>query len=225
VTRAALYVRVSGPGQDLDTQEAELRRYAESQAWGPCEAFREQVTGTGAKTRTEFDRLREAIRSRSIDTVLVTKLDRLGRSVRDVLGFFDECGAAGVRVVVTTQSIDTETPTGRLTRTILAGVAEFEGELIRDRTRAAMRAIKEGHKPTKTGRPPGRPRKIGPGVVERARGLRELGHTWPQVAQLVGLKAETVRRAVYSARKAAGAVENTRSGQTVVPSGGDRARE
>jgi len=224
MTRVALYVRVSGPGQDLDTQEADLRRFAESQALGPCEAFREQVTGTGAKARPEFDRLREAVRSHALDTVLVTKLDRLGRSVRDVLAFFDECESVGARVVVTSQSIDTATPVGRLTRTILAGVAEFEGELIRERTRSAMLAIKEGRKPTRTGRPPGRPRRVEPRAVVQARTLRETGHSWPQIAQLIGLKAETIRRAVWASKTRPVAVDNSGSGETVNSLGGDLVR-
>jgi site-specific DNA recombinase len=126
MTRAALYVRVSGPGQDLDTQEADLRRYAQSQSWEPCETFREVVTGTGAKTRSEFERLRVAMAAGAVDVVLVTKLDRIARSVPDALAFFELAEARKVRVVATTQQIDTETPAGRLTRTVLAAVAEFE---------------------------------------------------------------------------------------------------
>lgn len=223
--RTALYVRVSGPGQDLEAQESDLRRYAESQAWGPCETFRETVTGTGAKVRPEFDQLRSMIGLDSFDVVLVTKLDRIARSVPDALEFFDLAERHGVRVIATTQQIDTQSPAGRLTRTVLAAVAEFEGELIRERTKAAMQAIKEGRKQTRSGRPPGRPRKLTPEAVEQARGLREQGHTWPQIAQVVGLKAESIRRAVYSARTARVAVENTPSGESVKSPGGDLVRE
>lgn len=173
--RVALYVRVSTSDQDPERQERSLRSYADAQGWVVIESYCEVVTGTGKKGRPEFERLREAVFAHSVDTVLVVKLDRLGRSVRDVLTFFDECETAGARVVVTTQQIDTGTPAGRLARTILAGVAEFEGELIRERTRAAMRAIKEGTKPARTGQQPGRPRKVAPADVERARNLREKG--------------------------------------------------
>jgi DNA invertase Pin-like site-specific DNA recombinase len=225
MTRAALYVRVSGPGQDLDTQEADLRRYAESQSLEPCETFRESVSGTGTKARPEFERLRAAISAGTVDVVLVTKLDRIARSVPDALAFFELAEAHKVRVIATTQQIDTETPTGRLTRTILAGVAEFEGELIRERTRAAMSAIKEGRKPTRTGRPPGRPRRVESEAVSRARDLRGAGHSWAQIAQLTGLKAETIRRAVWKAKVRPGAVANAPSGETVVSPGGGLARD
>jgi len=225
VTRAALYVRVSGPGQDLDTQEADLRRYAQSQAWDPCETFRESISGTGAKVRPEFDRLKLAMVNGAFDVVLVTKLDRIARSVSDALLFFEMAEATKVRVVATTQQIDTATPAGRLTRTILAGVAEFEGELIRERTRAAMAAIKEGRKRTRTGQRLGRPRRVFPEVVAQARTLRESGHTWPQIAQLVGLKAETIRRAVWVQRVRPGAVVNPQLRETVVSQGGNLARQ
>jgi DNA invertase Pin-like site-specific DNA recombinase len=225
LTRAALYVRVSAPGQDLNTQEADLRSYALSRAWDPCESFREQVTGTGTKIRPEFNRLQAAIVAGAVDVVLVTKLDRIARSVPDALEFFDLAEQHHVRVVATTQSIDTENPAGRLTRTILAAVAEFEGELIRERTRAAMIAIKEGRKPTRTGRLPGRPRRVEPDAVSRAQELRGLGHSWPQIAQLLGLKAETIRRAVWAQRGRPVAVVNPQSGESVDSPGGTRARE
>jgi DNA invertase Pin-like site-specific DNA recombinase len=209
----------------LDTQEADLRKYSQSQAWDPCETFREQITATGTKVRPEFDRLRAAIADGRLDVVLVTKLDRLARSVQDALKFFEEAEAHGVRVVAITQQIDTASPAGRLTRTILASVAEFEGELIRERTRAAMRAIREGRKRTRTGERPGRPRKIVPEAVHRALTLREVGYSWPRIAQTMGLKAESIRRAVWAWKTGPGAVVNPQSGEKVVTPGGDLDRE
>ena len=222
--RTALYVRVSGPGQDLVTQAEELRRYAMTQGWAPIEVFEEVVSAAGSKVRPELERLRASIRLGVVDIVLVTKLDRLSRSVQDALSFFAEAEARGVRVVVTTQQIDTATPVGRLSRTILAAVAEFEGELIRERTRSAMAAIKEGRKVTRSGRPPGRPLKLTSEAVEHARALRTQGLTWPQAAQQLGLKAESIRRAVYAARTRPVAVENTPAGTTPDSPGGDLDR-
>jgi DNA invertase Pin-like site-specific DNA recombinase len=221
--RTALYVRVSGPGQDLETQKADLRRYCETQGWPVTEVFEESVSGTGIKVRPEFERLLSLIRQGAVDIVLVTKLDRLARSVRDAIAFFAEAEERRVRVVVTTQAIDTDTPVGRLTRTILAGIAEFEAELIRDRTRAAMAAIKAGTKPTRTGRMPGRPRRVTPEAIERARDLWRTNHSWAEIAQAVGLKAETIRRAVWAARPRTGGVGNTGTGERPDSSGGDRA--
>jgi site-specific DNA recombinase len=223
VTRTALYVRVSGPGQDLATQTAELRRYCEAQGWQVTEVFEESITGTGTKVRPEFERLLSLIRRGAVDVVIVTKLDRLARSVRDAIAFFAEAEKHHVRVVVTTQQIDTVTPVGRLTRTILAGIAEFETELIRDRTRAAMAAIKAGTKPTRTGRMPGRPRRVTPEAIERARELWRTNHSWAEIAQAVGLKAETIRRAVWATKARYGGVGNTGTGEKPDSSGGDGA--
>jgi DNA invertase Pin-like site-specific DNA recombinase len=133
----------------------------------------------------------------------VTKLDRLGRSVQGLLEFYDFAEASNVRLVVIDQGIDTGTAVGRLTRTILAGVAEFERDLIVDRTQARMDAIKGGM-PTRSGRPVGRPRRVTPEKVEEARKLRaEVPPLkWPLVAQRVGLPAETIRKAVREASRA-----------------------
>lgn len=222
--RVALYARVSTGEQDPEGQVATLRAYAERQGWEVSLVYREVVTGSGHRPRYEFDRLRSAIQAEAIEAVLVVKLDRIARSVRDALAIFEEAEAHRVRVVVTTQDIDTGTPAGRLTRTILAGVAEFEGELIRDRTRAAMAAIKAGTKQTRTGRLPGRPRRVTPEAVEKARALWRLNHIWADIAQQTGLKAETIRRAVWQSKRAPGAVDNTRSGESVGPLAGEVPR-
>ena len=222
-TRTALYCRVSTGDQDLDAQERALRAYADSRGWSIVLTFKEAASGSGSQPRPEFKRLREATERREVKTVLIVKLDRIARTVREALAFFDEAEAKGVRVVVTTRDIDTGPPAGRLTRTILAGVDEFEGERIRERTRAAMAAIRAGTKQTRTGRRPGRPRRVTSEAVERASGLWWMNRSWAEIAQATGLKAETIRRAVWAARRASPGVGNTRSGETAAPSGGDGA--
>jgi DNA invertase Pin-like site-specific DNA recombinase len=153
-------------------------------------------------TRPAFDRLKQAVQGRELSAVFVTKLDRLGRSDRGLLEFYGLAEAAGVRVVVTDQGIDTGTSVGRLLRTILAGVAEFERDLIVDRTQARMDAIKAGL-PTVSGRPPGRPRRVTSEKVEEVRRLRSLvpPPKWSVVAQRIGLPAETLRKAVREATR------------------------
>jgi DNA invertase Pin-like site-specific DNA recombinase len=168
-----------------------------------------------ADSRPEFDRLRAAIRAREVDLVLVTKLDRIARSVRTALEFFDETEAAGVRVIVTDQTIDTATPAGRLTRTILAGVAEFEGELIRERTQTAIDAIRSGVRKTKSGNPIGRPRRVTPEVTARVVKLRGEGFRWSEVAQRVGLPAETCRKAARPLLHATGGGDNPQPSEMV----------
>jgi putative DNA-invertase from lambdoid prophage Rac len=191
--------------------------YADAQGWTVAAVSAETVTGAGRRARPQFESLRGEVRAHPIDTVAVVKLDRLGRSVPDVLACFSECEAAGVRVVVTTESIDTATPDGRFTRTILAAVADFEGEQIRERTRAAMTSIRSGSKRTRSGQASGQPRVVSPKLVERACDLRGKGHPWAEIAQLVGLRTKTVRRAVWESRTAPVAVENSHPGESVEP--------
>ena len=215
--RAALYAWVSTEDQTVATQLDSLTHRADDLGFVIPEGqiYADQGVSGRADSRPEFDRLRESIRSRSIDVVLVTKLDRIARSVRTALEFFDEAEAAGVRIVVTDQSIDTATPAGRLTRTILAGVAEFEGELIRERTRTAMAAIRSGARQTRSGRPVGRPRRVTLELAKRAAHLRGAGLRWKEVAQQVGLPAETCRKAVWQVQHAAGGVGNPPSSENV----------
>ncbi len=217
--RGALYARVSTEEQSVVTQLDSLERHAAALAFTipPGETYADQGVSGRLNSRPEFDRLREAIRSRAIDGVLVTKLDRLGRSARAVLQFFEEAEAAGVRIVVTDQAIDTGSPAGRMVRTVLAAFAEFEGDLIRERTQVAMDAIRSGARKTRSGRPVGRPRRVTPEIVSRITELRAAGFKWAEVAQRVGLPAETCRRSSWVRRPAPSAVENSPAG--IIPSG------
>ncbi|MGA3021708.1 MAG: recombinase family protein [Thermoplasmata archaeon] len=215
--RAAIYARVSTEDQSVATQVDSLVRRADD--LGFVIPAREMYADVGVSgrldSRPEFDRLRESIQSRAVDVLLVTKLDRIARSVRTALEFFDEAEAAGVRIIITEQAIDTATPAGRLTRTILAGVAEFEGELIRERTRAAMTAIRSGARKTRSGNPVGRPRRITSEITARVVELRGDGLRWADVARRVGLPAETCRKAAYLLKRSRGAVDNPRPSEIV----------
>jgi len=208
--RAAIYARVSTEEQSVTTQvEALVRRADELGFVIPAkQMYADSGVSGRADSRPELDRLRESIQAHVVDVVLVTKLDRIARSVRTALEFFDDAEKAGVRIIVTDQAIDTATPAGRLTRTILAGVAEFEGELIRERTQIAMDAIRSGARQTRSGRPVGRPRRVTLELATRAAHLRRAGLRWKEVAQQVGLPAETCRKAVWQVRHAAGGVDN-----------------
>jgi len=135
------YARVSTNGQDLSSQEAELL------AAGAAKVFKEKVSG--AKTdRAELAKLMRRLEPG--DVLVVTRLDRLARSTRDLLNVLATIGEreAGFRSLKDTWA-DTTTPHGRLMLTVLGGLAEFERELIRARTgdaraRAKARGVKFG---------------------------------------------------------------------------------
>jgi len=122
--------------------------------------------------------------------VICTKLDRLARSVRHLVALVGELEALGVDLVVLDQAIDTATPTGRLLFHILGSIGEFETELIRERTRAAVaRARREG-------RSPGRPRVLARYQVERVRRLARHGHSQRRIAEMLQVSKSTVLRAL-----------------------------
>lgn len=138
------YARVSTRDQDLSGQKAAL------EAAGAAKLFCEKVSGAKAN-RPELGRMMGMLRSG--DTVVVTKLDRLGRSTRDLLDLIDRIGKAGAFFKSLGDPMwDTSTPTGRLLSTLLVAIAEFEREMILERTeqgrqRALARGVRFGRKP------------------------------------------------------------------------------
>jgi putative DNA-invertase from lambdoid prophage Rac len=134
--KVAIYARVSTVDQKCEMQLRELREYCSRRGW---EIGGEDVdtgwSGTKA-SRPELDRLMRHAGEHRFDCVVVWKLDRFGRSVLESL---NRLASAGVRFIATTQSIDTDesNPTSKLLLYILAAVAEFEREMIRERVMAA----------------------------------------------------------------------------------------
>ncbi len=139
------YARVSTDGQTLDAQLAAL---AEAEAE---KVFREKVSGAKATNRPELARLLKVLNAG--DVVIVTRLDRLARSVRDLLNILAAIGDTGASFRSLGDAwADTTTPHGRLLVTLLGGIAEFERELIISRTQEGRRrAVKRGKR---MGRPP-----------------------------------------------------------------------
>jgi DNA invertase Pin-like site-specific DNA recombinase len=149
---AAVYARVSTLEQTTDAQVDALRSYCLARGLGEPAVFRDDGISGVRDNRPQLDALREQVRRGQISAVVVTKVDRLGRSLGMILRFWDEADAAGVRVIVTDQGIDTSTATGRLQRNMLAALAEFERELILERTQAGIARARAAGK--RFGRPP-----------------------------------------------------------------------
>lgn len=132
------YVRVSSAGQDLAAQEPDLRAWLERNGdsrrviW-----YRDTSTGR-TMNRPGMQALERDIRGGRVGTVVLWRLDRLGRTAKEMIAFFDELDTAGVECVSVRDSIDTRTATGRLMRTILAGFAEYEREVIFERVRSGI---------------------------------------------------------------------------------------
>jgi putative DNA-invertase from lambdoid prophage Rac len=135
--RAGLYARVStNDQQTLPMQSRSMREYAARRGWTITVQIRE--VGSGAVKREAREKLLEAARRREIDVVLVWRLDRWGRSVTDLLATLQELEHLGVGFVSLTEALDLTTPAGRAMAGLLAIFAEFERQILRERTRAGL---------------------------------------------------------------------------------------
>jgi putative DNA-invertase from lambdoid prophage Rac len=169
--RAAVYARVSTAGQTCENQLLELRHYAAVRGWSTTEYVDVGVSGSKDR-RAALDELLAAARRRQVDIVICWRLDRLGRNLRHLVLLFEELQALGVSFVSLGEGIDCTTPAGKLQLHILAALAEFERERIRERIHAGLaRARRQGQK---LGR---RRRRISESDLERVTGLsvREAG--------------------------------------------------
>ena len=191
----ALYVRTSTSDQDGQSQLHALRRSAEARGWSQPREFID-LGHSGAKaSRPALDDLKRAAKAGDLRQVLIVGLDRLGRSLRDLLLLLDELSAAGCAVISLRESIDLSTPVGRLLVQMIGALAEFERELIRERVRAGIARVKATGK-TRSGKPIGRPRRsFDIAVVKK---LRASGRSWRQVAQALHVPRRTLERAFES---------------------------
>jgi DNA invertase Pin-like site-specific DNA recombinase len=190
VERVALYHRVSTVDQDRNAARHELR--AAARRMGMRVVLDQRETGKGSNNdRPGLVRVLDAARRGAVDVVLVWKLDRFGRSAFDLLGNIRQLEAAGVRFVAVTQGIDIRPggdPMSRLLLTMLGGVAEFERDLIVERTRLGLANARRAGK--RIGRPPVALPEHGQVVRLKARGA-----TWPEVAAHLGCTVWAARLA------------------------------
>jgi DNA invertase Pin-like site-specific DNA recombinase len=172
-----------------EDQEAQLQRATLTEA-GCARIFEETASGKNAdrpELTAVLDYLREG------DTLCVWKLDRLGRSLIDLVSIVDGLRAKGVGFKVLTgalSSVDTTSADGRLFFQIIAAMAEFERALIKDRTVAGLAAAKA------QGKVGGRPKAMDPKMIQRAEDLRAEGQSYGAIAKALGIGQATVYRAL-----------------------------
>lgn len=174
------YARVSTGDQSLDAQTDALT------AAGAGRVLADRISGT-ARRRPELDRLLDQLREG--DVVVVTKYDRLARSLRDLLDIVAEIGAKGAGFRSLAEDIDTTTPAGRLVFHIFASIAEFERARIAERTKEGLEAAR------RRGRIGGRPPALNPAQKDEVRRMKDEGRPLPEIARLFRVSVATVRRA------------------------------
>jgi DNA invertase Pin-like site-specific DNA recombinase len=175
------YCRVSTKEQNPDLQLRALKKAG-------CKTIYTDKESGALRKRTYLDRCLKELKAG--DVLVVWKLDRLGRSLRDLIALLDGLKARGVAFRSLTEAIDTGTPTGRAMWQMVGILAELERSLLQERTKAGRaaaqaRGIKMGRKPL-----------LSASQVDHARKLREQGESPAQVAQLLKVSRRTVERAL-----------------------------
>ncbi|MFA6201208.1 MAG: recombinase family protein [Bacteroidales bacterium] len=136
--KVAIYVRVSTEEQDYENQIELCKKHCEVRGWEIYKIYQDVFTGTSS-SRPSFNELLEDMRHYRFNAIVVTKLDRIGRSLKHLLSLFDELNVKGVQFVAVTQNIDTTTSAGKLQMQIMGAFAEFERNLISERTKEGLK--------------------------------------------------------------------------------------
>ena len=187
--RAALYLRVSTTGQSVENQRRELEQAAERHGWAIAHVFKDAgISGAkGRDKRPGLDALLKGVARRDFDLIAAWSVDRLGRSLQDLVGTLGELQAKGVGLYLHQQGIDTTTPAGKALFQMLGVFAEFERAMIRERVMAGLaRAKAEGKQ---LGR-----RRVGGEVERNIRAALSEGKGIVSTARKLGVGVSTVQR-------------------------------
>jgi len=174
------YARVSTDDQSLDSQTDALS------IAGAVKVFADKISGS-KRVRPELDKMLEQLRDG--DVVIVTKYDRLARSLKDLLEIVEAIRERGAGFRSLAEDIDTTTPAGRLVFHVFASIAQFERERISERTREGLESAR------KRGRIGGRPPALLPAQKDEVRRMRDQEHrAVSEIARLFKVSERTVRR-------------------------------
>lgn len=192
--RVALYVRVSTDGQTVENQLMELEKIAQRMGWEVAHVFKDEgISGAkGRKDRPGFDALSKAVVRKEIDMVAAWSVDRLGRSLQDLIGFLSELHAKGVGLYLHQQGLDTTTPGGKAMFQMMGVFAEFERALIQERVKAGL------HRAKTQGKTLGRP-KVSEDIERSILAARDDGKGIRKIAQEMGVGVGTVIRVLKEA--------------------------
>jgi DNA invertase Pin-like site-specific DNA recombinase len=189
IKRAAIYLRVSTDKQTVENQRLALAAVAERRGWQIVGTFSDKGI-SGAKSREDrpgLDDLLKRAQRREFDVVMAWAIDRIGRSLIDLLNTIESLKACGVDLYLDQQSIDTTTPAGKLMLQMTGAFAEFERNMIQARIHAGLKRA------VAAGKTLGRPLND-PDAIEKAKRALRKGIGINRTAKLVGLSNGTVQR-------------------------------
>ncbi len=199
--KAAIYARVSTVEQKTELQTDDAHDLVCRMKWDPIMYLEQEST---RKKRPVLEQLLADARARKFDVVVVWKLDRFGRSVQELVANIEALDRAGIRFIAMTQNIDTDqrNPTSKLLLHVLAAVAEFERDLIRERVTAGLAEYRRAFDSGKIGK--SRQSRSGKNLAahrpakvfdrDRAIELRNTGQSWRAIAKALGVDQRTIRR-------------------------------
>ena len=192
----AVYLRVSTASQDTRSQKLELAEWLKKNAGtGQVVWYRDTFTGR-TMNRPGMRKLEQDIAAGKIGQVLVWRIDRLGRTARELLAFLEELDGRGVEFLSLRDGIrGAGSATGRLLRTILAGFAEYEREVISERIRAGQEQARSDGK-TWGGRKPGERTTLTPEKLRAIRNLLDDGMKKTAIARQLGISRASLYRAI-----------------------------
>ena len=169
----------------------ELRGFISRSGWKVYKEFIDHGYPGANTKRPAFTEMLHEARKRKFDILLVWKLDRLSRSLKDLINTLDELGYLGINFISYDNNLDTTTPTGKLVFQIIGAVAEFEKDIIRERVVAGLKNAKQ------KGKQLGRP-KIHDGILEKAKELRKQGLSFRKIEKQLGVGEGTIRKQLNS---------------------------
>jgi DNA invertase Pin-like site-specific DNA recombinase len=192
--RVAIYTRVSTDSQTTANQLRELEAVAARMGWQVVGVYEDQgVSGAkGRDKRPQFDALCKAATRRQVDMIMAWSVDRLGRSLQDLVGFMGELQAVGCDLYLHQQALDASTPSGRAMFQMCGVFAEFERSMIQERVKSGLKRAKED------GKTLGRPR-AGADVEGRIHALRAEGMGMNKIAKELGCGVSVVQRVLKAA--------------------------
>jgi len=192
--RVAFYLRVSTDGQTTENQRLELEKVAKGRGWKIAAVFDDNgVSGAkGREHRKQFDELIKDATRGKFDLVAAWSVDRLGRSLQDLIAFLSELHGVGCDLYLHQQGIDTTTPAGKMMFQMCGVFAEFERSMIQERVRAGLQRAKAN------GKTLGRP-SISIQTRKRVLKASEKGLSLRKIAAEAGVSVGTVHNVIKAA--------------------------
>ncbi len=189
--RVAIYCRVSTDGQTTDNQTQALQEWADRAGHTIVKVYDDNgISGAkGREYRKQFDEMLKAASRREFDMVAAWSVDRLSRSLQDLIGFLSEIHSMGVDLFLHQQGVDTTTPAGKAMFQMLGVFAEFERAMIQERVKAGLERAR------KQGKTLGRP-KVSKATENAIRKAREAGKGIRKIAREIGVGVSVVQRVV-----------------------------